>query len=97
MESERMDDTDNGGGRMTGNEVLTGNVNNMFSDISRLDRVKGRVSMRKGFVGAFTGSWAVGVGVDCFISSIAGKNCLSELSAIMRFQSYTFRLGFWVN
>lgn len=54
MKSERMDDTDEGGGRMSGTEIIDGNVNNMFDDISRLDRTKGRVSMRKGFVGAFT-------------------------------------------
>ncbi|PHR26551.1 MAG: hypothetical protein COA36_11765 [Desulfotalea sp.] len=54
MSSERLDDTDDGGGRMTGVEIQDGNVNNMFSDISRLDRTKGRTSMRKGFVGAFT-------------------------------------------
>ena len=54
MASERLDDTDDGGGRMTSIEIVDGDVNNMFSDISRLDRTKGRTSMRKGFVGAFT-------------------------------------------
>ena len=54
MASQRLTDTDDGGGRMTGNEIIDGNVNNMFSDISRLDRVYGRVSLRKGFVAVNT-------------------------------------------
>jgi len=47
MASERMDDTDEGGGRMTGNEIVGGQTNNIFPDISRLDRTYGRVSLRK--------------------------------------------------
>jgi len=47
MASERMDDTDEGGGRMTGNEIIGGQTNNIFPDISRLDRTYGRVSLRK--------------------------------------------------
>ena len=50
MASQRLADTDDGGGRMTGNEIVDGNVNNLFPDISRLDRVYGRVSLRKAFV-----------------------------------------------
>lgn len=47
--SERMDDTPDGGGRMTGNEVIDGELNNVFDDTSRLDRTLGRVSLRKAF------------------------------------------------
>lgn len=54
MASQRLSDTDDGGGRMTGVEIIDGNVNNMFADISRLDRVYGRVSIRKAFVAVFT-------------------------------------------
>lgn len=50
MASQRLADTKDGGGQMTGNEVVDGNVNNLFPDISRLDRVYGRVSLRKAFV-----------------------------------------------
>lgn len=50
MASQRLADTDDGGGRMTGNEIVDGNVNNLFPDISRLDRVYGRVSLREAFV-----------------------------------------------
>jgi len=54
MQSQRLDDTDQGGGQMTSNEVVDGAVNNFFPDISRLDRVYGRVSMRKGFLAVQT-------------------------------------------
>ncbi len=54
MASERLTDNDDGGGMMSGNEVVDGNVNNLFPDISRLDRVYGRVSLRKGYVSVLT-------------------------------------------
>ncbi|MCK7547197.1 hypothetical protein ACFQGA_09595 [Marinobacter koreensis] len=46
-ESEVMADTDDGGGRMSGRIVVSGQVNNTFPDISRIDRVYGRVNLRK--------------------------------------------------
>jgi len=49
MKSERLDDTPEGGGRMTGEEVIDGEMNNLFPDVSRLDRVYGRVNLRKAF------------------------------------------------
>ena len=49
MASERLTDYDDGGGEMTGSEIVDGELNNLFPDISRLDRVNGRVSLRKGF------------------------------------------------
>jgi hypothetical protein len=52
--SERLTDYDDGGGSMTGNEVVSGELNNLFPDISRLDRVYGRVSLRKCFPAIMT-------------------------------------------
>lgn len=49
FKSERIDDTPEGGGRMTGMEVIDNQLNNLFDDTSRLDRVLGRVSLRKAF------------------------------------------------
>jgi hypothetical protein len=49
MASQELSDNDSGGGAMTGNEIVDGNVNNLFADISRLDRTIGRVSLRKAF------------------------------------------------
>lgn len=52
--SERLTEFDDGGGGMSGNVVVDGAVNNMFPDISRTDRVAGRVSLCKGFVAVRT-------------------------------------------
>jgi hypothetical protein len=49
LKAERMTDFSDGGGKMTANEVVDGEVNNLFNDISQLDRTYGRVSLRKAF------------------------------------------------
>ena len=54
FQSQRLTDEDDGGGRATGNVVADGEVNNLFRDISRIDRTVGDVSMRKVFVGVGT-------------------------------------------
>ena len=53
-ESQRLTDENDGGGRVTGNEVADGAVNNLFQDISRIDRTIGDVALRKAFVGINT-------------------------------------------
>lgn len=50
LASERLTDTDDGGGKMTGNVIVSGQVNNLFPDISRLDRTYGRLSLRKAYM-----------------------------------------------
>jgi len=47
MKSERLSDDTDGGGRMSGNEVIDGLSNNLFPDIATLDRINGRVFLRK--------------------------------------------------
>jgi len=47
--SERMTDDDNGGGQITGDEVTCGQLNNVFPNISRMDRLYGRTQFRKIF------------------------------------------------
>ncbi len=54
MASQRLTDYYDGGGQMTGTEISDGVVNNLFPDISRLDRVYGRVSLRKAFPAVMT-------------------------------------------
>lgn len=49
IKSARMTDTPDGGGRMTGNVVQSGVDNNIFDDVSNLDRVYGSASLRKVF------------------------------------------------
>lgn len=46
---ERLTDNPDGGGRETAALVVDGELNNLFQDISDLDRVTGRVSLRKPF------------------------------------------------
>ncbi|MET4694997.1 hypothetical protein [Endozoicomonas lisbonensis] len=54
FESQRLSDEEDGGGRATGTEVIDGNVNNLFQDISRIDRTIGDVALRKAYVGIST-------------------------------------------
>jgi hypothetical protein len=54
LKSERLNDASDGGGRMTGVAVIDGQSNNLFPDVSELDRVMGRVQLRKVFPAALT-------------------------------------------
>jgi hypothetical protein len=54
MQSEILSDTSDAGGRITGNEVVDGVSNNLFPDVSELDRTIGRVALRKAFVSVET-------------------------------------------
>lgn len=47
FQSERMTDEDDGGGRMTATEIVSGQDNQIFDDISDVDRAAGDVSIRK--------------------------------------------------
>lgn len=54
LASQRLTDTTDGGGRMTGAVVQDGVDNNIFDDVSSFDRVYGNVSMRKVFGAVLT-------------------------------------------
>lgn len=54
LKSERLLDEDDGGGRATGEAIVDNELNNLFPNISRLDRTLGRVSLRKIFAGVVT-------------------------------------------
>ena len=54
FDSQRLSDEEDGEGRATGRKVIDGNVNNLFQDISRIDRTVGDVALRKAFVGIST-------------------------------------------
>lgn len=47
FQSERMTDEDDGGGMMTATEIVSGADNQIFDDISDVDRAAGDVSIRK--------------------------------------------------
>lgn len=50
VESAVMEDVPEGGGAPTDNVIVDGESNNIFPDISELDRAGGRVNLRKAFV-----------------------------------------------
>ena len=77
MSSQQLDDSDDGGGQMTGIEIVDGNVNNLFPDISPLDRVTGKVSMRKGFIAILTDNAETYYGAHMIISNPAQDNNVS--------------------
>ena len=54
LKSQRLTDEDDGGGRATGEAVIDGQSNNLFPDISRLDRTTGRIGLRKAYGGPVT-------------------------------------------
>jgi hypothetical protein len=54
LQSQRMTDFDDGGGRMTGSAIVDGQSNNIFPDVSELDRTFGRVNLRKTFTAVLT-------------------------------------------
>lgn len=51
---QRLTDNPDGGGLATATEIIDGQVNNLFDDISRIDRVNGELSLRKAFAQAAT-------------------------------------------
>lgn len=54
LKSQRLTDEEDGGGRATGQAVADDEINNLFPDISRLDRTLGRINLRKVFAGVST-------------------------------------------
>ncbi len=66
--SERLTDTSDGGGKYSGQIVVDGESNNLFPDVSELDRTVGRVSMRKIFAGVNNNDTESLMGSTVFIS-----------------------------
>jgi hypothetical protein len=66
-ESQRLTDEDDGGGRATGIPIIDGDINNIFPDISRLDRTTGDVALRKAIVGISTNNQDVYLGAHAII------------------------------
>ena len=46
VKSQQMDDVPEGGGAATGTVIIDGAMNNVFEDISDLDRAYGRFNLR---------------------------------------------------
>jgi hypothetical protein len=103
MKSEILSDEDDAGGRMTGQEVVDGVSNNMFPDISELDRTIGRVNIRKSFVAALSENVDTYYGVNVIIDQIpvdpnvsvtmfsTGSHTDLRADAVNRIESYLAR------
>lgn len=66
--SERLTDTTDGGGKYSGQVVVDGESNNLFPDVSELDRTMGRVSLRKIFAGINNSDTESLMGSTVFVS-----------------------------
>lgn len=66
--SERLTDTTDGGGKYSGQVVIDGESNNLFPDVSELDRTMGRVSLRKIFAAVNNNDTESLMGSTVFIS-----------------------------
>ncbi|MDM1019709.1 hypothetical protein QSV37_05200 [Acinetobacter sp. VNK23] len=66
--SERLSDTPDGGGKYSGQTVVDGESNNLFPDVSELDRTMGRVSLRKIFAAVNNNDTEALMGSTVFIS-----------------------------
>ena len=80
FEPQRLSDNPDGGGLATANEVVDGQLNNVFPDISRIDRTNGEVSLRKVFVKAEGDDVEVYSGVHAIVQQPPGDD---RVSAVM--------------
>ncbi|MFW1735362.1 hypothetical protein ACG94V_12530 [Acinetobacter sp. ULE_I001] len=78
-ESERLSDNDDGGGKYNGQVIIDGQSNNLFNDISELDRSLGDVSMRKIFPAVTTIDTDLLMGSTVFISENPKDPAVSAL------------------
>lgn len=72
MKADTMSDVDEGGGAMTGQLIIDGVSNNMFDDVSTLDRVYGAVHLRKAFGAVQTATQDKYYGAHAIISKLPG-------------------------
>lgn len=68
LKSQRLTDEEDGGGRATGAAVVDSEINNLFPDISRLDRTIGRISLRKAFAGVVSTNDNAYLGAHCILT-----------------------------
>ncbi|MDQ7990182.1 MAG: hypothetical protein REI09_11170 [Candidatus Dactylopiibacterium sp.] len=75
--SQVMDDVGEGGGAATGNVIVDGQINNVFDDISDLDRAYGRFNLRKLFVAVRTASTDLFGGARTVVTALPEDEALS--------------------
>jgi hypothetical protein len=67
LASQRLTDNPDGGGLMTSTEIVDGVVNNLWPDISRVDRAYGVVNLRKLYAKADTADTAIYSGLHMIV------------------------------
>jgi hypothetical protein len=72
-------DNDNGGGSRTSFEIVDGDVNNLFPDISRIDTVSGDVALRKVFPTVYTENNDIYYGAHAMIRKVPNDPNVSAL------------------
>ncbi|MBB4834968.1 hypothetical protein [Acinetobacter schindleri] len=77
--SERLTDNSDGGGKYSGVVVQDGISNNLFNDVSEMDRTMGDVSMRKVFPAVTTEDTDFLMGATVFISELPKDPNVSAL------------------
>lgn len=78
-EPERLTDNDDGGGKYNGEIIVDGLSNNLFDDISELDRTMGNVSLRKIFPAVTTADTDKLMGATVFVSELPKDPNVSAL------------------
>ncbi|NLD15874.1 MAG: hypothetical protein GX665_12435 [Gammaproteobacteria bacterium] len=79
LKSQRLTDEADGGGRATGEAIVDNEINNLFPDISRLDRTLGRINLRKVFAGVVTENQDRYLGAHCIITRKPGDDLVHAL------------------
>lgn len=77
LESERMRDTSDGGGRQTGHIIPSGTAGNVFPKVSRVDSVYGRVNLRKIYVAVQTANLDIYAGSHAIITDAPDNEKIS--------------------
>ena len=107
VESQVMDDVPEGGGAATGNVIIDGQMNNVYEDISDLDRALGRFNLRKFFLAVRTLSTDLYGGAKSVITQLPEDEALGytlfstgdpfdrRAEAANRVEAYLFKGPMW--
>jgi hypothetical protein len=107
LASQVMDDVPEGGGAATGNEIIDGQMNNVFEDISDLDRAYGRFNLRKLFLAVRTLSTDLYGGAKTVVTALPQDEAIgytlfstddafdTRTEAVSRVEAYLFKGPMW--
>lgn len=107
LESQVMDDFPEGGGAATGRQIVDGLMNNVFEDISDLDRAYGRFNLRKLFLAVRALNTDLYGGAKTVVTALPNDPALSytlfttndpfdvRTNAANRVEAYLFKGPMW--